>query len=75
LSLVEKYTLDKVASAIYLARSYTYHTNANHVHEELRELLKFGRCPDTGEVFTYFDHKNVFTSEPAKIKVSCFSEC
>jgi hypothetical protein len=73
LSLVEKYTLDKVASAVHLARSDTYHTNANHAHEELRELLKLGTCPETGEVFTYFDHKNVFTSEPGNIKVSCFS--
>ena len=72
-TLVEKYTLDKVALAVHLARSDTYHTNANRAHEELRELLKFGRCPDTGEVVTYFDHKNVFTSEPAKIKVSFFS--
>ena len=71
-TLVEKYTLDKVAFAVHLARSDTYHTNANRAHEELRELLKFGRCPDTGDVVTYFDHKNVFTSEPAKIKVSFF---
>ena len=75
LTLVEKYTFNKAASAIHLARSDTYHTNANHAHEELRALVKFGRCPDIGEGFTYFDHKNVFTSEPAKIKVTCVFEC
>ncbi len=75
LTLVGKYTLDKVASAVHLARTNIYHTNENRAHEEFRELLTFGRCPDTGEVFTYFDHKNVFTSQPAKIKVSFFCEC
>ena len=70
--LVENFTLDKVVSAVHLARSDVYHTNANHAHEELRELLKFGRCPETAEVVTYFDHKNQFTSEPARIKVSYF---
>jgi len=66
--------MNKVASAAHLAQSDVYHTNANHAHEELRELLKFGNRPNTAEVVTYFDHKNVFTSEPAGNKVSCFSE-
>ena len=59
LKLVEKFNINKVASAVHLARSDVCHTNANHAHEELRELLKFGRCRDTAEVVTYFDHKNV----------------
>ena len=75
LKLVEKFTFNKVSSAAHLARSDIYHTNANHAHEELQELLKFGKCPDTAEVVTYFDHKNVFTYKPARSKVSCFSEC
>ena len=75
LKLVEKFTLNKVASAVHLARTDVYHTNANHAHEELRELLKFGRCPDTGDVNAFFDHKKVFESEPTRIKVSCFSDC
>ena len=72
LKLVEKFNINKVASAIHLARLDVYHTNANHAHEEIRELLKFGRCQGTAEVVTYFDHKNVFMFEPARIKVSCF---
>jgi len=72
LKLVENFNINKVAYVVHLARSDVYQTNANHAHKELRELLKFGRCPDTAEIVTYFDHKNVFTSEPARIKVSCF---
>jgi adenylate cyclase class IV len=74
LKLVEKVNINKVAFAAHLARSDVYHTNANHAHEELRELLKIGRCQDTAKVVTYFGNKNVFTSEPVRIKVSCFSE-
>jgi hypothetical protein len=74
LKLVEKLNINKLASAVHLARSDVYHTTANHAHEEPREILKFGIYLDTAEVVTYFDHKNVFTSKPARIKVSCSSE-
>ncbi len=70
--LVENFTLDKVVSVVHLARFDVYHKNANQDHEELRELLKFGRCLETAEVVTYFDHKNQFTSQPARIKVGYF---
>jgi hypothetical protein len=72
LKLVDKFNINKVASVVHLARSDIYHANANHAHEELRELLKLGRCQDSAEVVPYFDHKNVFTYEPARMKVSCF---
>ena len=71
LNLIRKYSFDKVIRAIHLARSDVYHTNANRAHEELRELLKFGRCAENGDVMTFFDHKNVFESETQRIKVSC----
>ena len=44
------------------------------MHVKLRELQKIGTCPNIAEVVTYFDHKNAFTSKPARIKVSCFSD-
>jgi hypothetical protein len=72
LKLIQKFTFDKVVCAIHLARSDVYHTNANHAHEELRELLKFGRCAENEGVMAYFDHKNVFESDASRIKVSNF---
>jgi hypothetical protein len=69
LKLVEKYSINNVAKAVHLARKDVYHTNANHAHVELREVLKFGRCNSTFEVFAYFDHKKVFEDAPSRVKV------
>jgi len=43
LTIVEKCTLNKVVSAVHLARSNAYHTNANHAHGELREMSIYCR--------------------------------
>ena len=58
-----------MAKAVHLARKDVYHTNANNAHVELREVLKFGRCKSTFEVFAYFDHKKAFEDAPSRIKV------
>ena len=42
-NLVEKYTVNNFAKAYHLLRQDVYHTNANHAHEELRELFKVGQ--------------------------------
>jgi len=71
--LVEKYNIFQVGKAVQLARADVYHTNANCAHSELRDLLKFGQCATTGDVHTYFNHKEVFQiseNTPKKIKVS-----
>ncbi len=73
--LITKFTLDKVVSAIHLARTDVYHTNANHAHEELRELMKIGKYLDNAEIVTHLNHTNVFESEIARIKVKCFLYC
>ena len=66
---MKKHNILQVAKSVHLARASVYHTNANHAHVELREVLKFGRCKSTFEVFAYFDHKKVFEDTPSRVKV------
>ena len=68
LDLVKRYSSDKVAEAVHLARKNVYHTNANFAHSELRNLLN----DKDGEVFAYFDHQKLlssFADTPSRIKV------
>ena len=71
LELVKQYTTDKVAEAVLQARKNVYHTNANHAHSELRNLLQFG-SNGTDEVCAYFEHMETLSTDkntPKKIKV------
>ena len=73
---VETYNMSDLAKAVLTARQNVYHTNANHAHRELRDILRTGCCKSTGAVETYFDHHGVFSNTantPRKLKVSYFS--
>ena len=62
--LVLKFNIDLVTKAVHNARQHVYHTNANHAHVELRDLLKTCLCPVSKKVNTYFDHMKAFSTIP-----------
>jgi len=62
--LVSKFNIDLVTKAVHNARKQVYHTNANHAHVELRDLLKTGLCPVSKKANTYFDHMKLFSTFP-----------
>ena len=62
--LVVKFNIDLVTKAVHSARQHVYHTNANHAHVELRDLLKTGLCHVSKKVNTYFDHMKAFSTFP-----------
>jgi len=71
LELVKKFTIDKIAEAVHLARKNVYYTNANYAHSELRHLLQFG-SNGIDEICAYFEHIKTLSTDTdthAKIKV------
>ena len=62
--LVTKFNIDLVTKAVHKARENVYHTNANHAHVELRDLLKTRLRPISKKVNAYFDHMKAFSTFP-----------